>query len=238
MNNLFERSFKVFFPLLIVFVGTYYFYPFELSRIEHRAYLTSYITTIKLTILGLALGMAVGFLVAFLSFLRIKLLTMFINEYLDFMRGLPLTILLFIFAFVVFVHMDDSFYIAVLALGLNASAYIAEIVRGGIESVDRGQMEASRSVGLNYGQTMRHIIFPQAIKNVTPALANEFISLFKGTSIVAFISVVDLTFQSKIFQAVLYDPKPFIFAGIAYYGSVKVFTFFVRMLEQRMKRND
>ena len=233
-----ENAFKIIFPCSIVLLGTWFFYPFELSPTEHRAYLSAYFTTIKLTSFGLLIGVVLGFLLAFLLYLRVRIIELLINEYLDLMRGLPITILLFIFAFVIFVRVDDSFYVAMLALGLNSSAYVAEIVRAGIGSVDKGQMEAARAMGLGYSASMRYVVFPQALKNVAPALANEFISLFKETSVVAFISVVDLTFQSKVFQAVLYDPKPFIFAGVVYYASVKIFTFFARLLEERIKRND
>ncbi|ULO03034.1 amino acid ABC transporter permease [Campylobacter sp. MG1] len=238
MKNL-ENIFKVIFPLAIVIITTYYCYPFkELSEAEHLAYLKSYGTTLGLTSLGLIIGLTGGFLLAFLLVLRNRFLTMLINEYLDLIRGMPLMLLLMIFAFVVFAQVENVFFVAVIALGLNSSAYVAEIIRSGIESVDKGQMEAARSMGLSHFQAMKMIVFPQAVKNIIPALANEFISLFKETSVVAFISVVDLTFQSKIFQSLLYDPKPYIFAGVVYYASVKVFTCFVRLLEMRLKRND
>ncbi len=233
-----ENSFKVIFPLLVVAITTYYCYPFELSKVEHLAYLKSYGVTLGLTSFGLIIGLIGGFTLAFLLVLRIRLVTMLINEYLDLIRGMPLMLLLMIFAFVIFAQFDEVFFVAVIALGLNSSAYVAEIIRSGIESVDKGQMEAARSMGLSHFKAMRLIVFPQAIKNIIPALANEFIALFKETSVVAFISVVDLTFQSKIFQSLLYDPKPYIFAGVVYYASVKIFTFCVRLLEMRLKKHD
>lgn len=233
-----NNSFRVLFPLIIVALVTYYCYPFDLSKSDHLAYLKSYGVTISLTSLGLVIGLAGGFTLAFLLVLRNKIITMLINEYLDLIRGIPVMLLLMIFAFVIFAQVDNAFFVAVIALGLNSSAYVAEIIRSGIESVDKGQMEAARAMGLSHFQAMQKIVFPQAVKNIIPALANEFISLFKETSVVAFISVVDLTFQSKIFQSLLYDPKPYIFAGIVYYASVKIFTYFVRLLEMRLKRND
>ncbi|EJF7416239.1 amino acid ABC transporter permease, partial [Campylobacter jejuni] len=127
---------------------------------------------------------------------------------------------------------------AILALGLNSSAYIAEIVRSGINSVDKGQMEAARAMGLDYKTSMKEIILPQATKNILPALANEFISLFKETSVVGFISVIDITMQSQSLQAVLYNPKPIIFTGLVYYVSVKIFSYFAKKLELRMNKND
>ncbi|MBE2984762.1 amino acid ABC transporter permease, partial [Campylobacter sp. RM6883] len=117
-------------------------------------------------------------------------------------------------------------------------AYVAEIVRSGINSVDRGQMEAARAMGLNYYVSMREIVMPQATKNILPALANEFISLFKETSVVGYISVVDITMQSKSLQAVFYNPKPILFTGLVYYVSIKFFALLVRLLEKRLNRHD
>lgn len=210
----------------------------SLSAAEHKAYFGGYLTTLWLTTLSVSIGLVLGIFIAFLTTFQIRFLNMLINEYLDLVRGLPVTILLFIFAFAIFVKFDESFYIAMIALGLNSSAYVAEIIRGGIDSVDKGQMEAARAMGLSYTQAMQKIVFPQALKNMIPALANEFISLFKETSVVAFISVADLTQQSKITQSILYDPAPFIFAGVLYYASVKVFTFCVRIIERRLKKHD
>ena len=138
----------------------------------------------------------------------------------------------------IFATWSDNFYVALIALGLNSSAYVAEIVRSGINSVDKGQMEAARAMGLNYYVSMREVVFPQATKNILPALANEFISLFKETSVVGYISLIDITMQSKSLQAVFYSPEPVIFTGIVYYVSVKFFTFLVKILERRLNRHD
>ncbi|MFG5142565.1 amino acid ABC transporter permease, partial [Campylobacter lari] len=145
-----------------------------------------------------------------------------IDEYIDIIRGTPILLQLLIFSVVIFATWSDNFYVAIIALGLNSSAYVAEIVRSGIQSVDKGQMEAARAMGLNYSASMRLIIFPQAIKNILPSLMNEFISLFKETSIVGYISVMDITMQSKSLQAIYYNPKPIIFTGLVYYVSVKI----------------
>ena len=125
-----------------------------------------------------------------------------------------------------------------ITLSLNAGAYMSEIVRGGIESVDKGQMEAAKAIGMPYGLSMWEIILPQAIRNILPSLVNEFIVLFKETSIVGLISILDLTFKSKGLVATYFNSKPIFFAGAIYYVSVKIFSFFAKVLERKLKEND
>ena len=233
-----EKFFRALFFVVIVSAGVYYFYPTELNEAQRLAYLKSYGVTLGLTIGGTAIGVTLGFILAFLKFLNIKILSFLIDEYVDILRGTPIILQLLIFSVVIFATWSDNFYVALIALGLNSSAYVAEIVRSGINSVDKGQMEAARAMGLNYYVSMREVVFPQATKNVLPALANEFISLFKETSVVGYISVIDITMQSKSLQAVFYSPEPVIFTGIVYYVSVKFFTFLVKILERRLNRHD
>lgn len=233
-----EKFFRALFFVLIVSTGVYYFYPTELNEAQRLAYLKSYGVTLGLTIGGTAIGVTLGFILAFLKFLNIKILSFLIDEYVDILRGTPIILQLLIFSVVIFATWSDNFYVALIALGLNSSAYVAEIVRSGINSVDKGQMEAARAMGLNYYVSMREVVFPQATKNILPALANEFISLFKETSVVGYISVIDITMQSKSLQAVFYSPEPVIFTGIVYYVSVKFFTFLVKILERRLNRHD
>ena len=233
-----EKFFRVLFFVVIVSAGVYYFYPTELNEAQRLAYLKSYGVTLGLTIGGTAIGVTLGFILAFLKFLNIKILSFLIDEYVDIQRGTPIILQLLIFSVVIFATWSDNFYVALIALGLNSSAYVAEIVRSGINSVDKGQMEAARAMGLNYYVSMREVVFPQATKNILPALANEFISLFKETSVVGYISVIDITMQSKSLQAVFYSPEPVIFTGIVYYVSVKFFTFLVKILERRLNRHD
>ena len=232
-----EKFFRALFFVLIV-SGVYYFYPTELNEAQRLAYLKSYGVTLGLTIGGTAIGVTLGFILAFLKFLNIKILSFLIDEYVDILRGTPIILQLLIFSVVIFATWSDNFYVALIALGLNSSAYVAEIVRSGINSVDKGQMEAARAMGLNYYVSMREVVFPQATKNILPALANEFISLFKETSVVGYISVIDITMQSKSLQAVFYSPEPVIFTGIVYYVSVKFFAFLVKILERRLNRHD
>ena len=233
-----EKFFRALFFVVIVSAGVYYFYPTELNEAQRLAYLKSYGVTLGLTIGGTAIGVTLGFILAFLKFLNIKILSFLIDEYVDILRGTPIILQLLIFSVVIFATWSDNFYVALIALGLNSSAYVAEIVRSGINSVDKGQMEAARAMGLNYFVSMREVVFPQATKNILPALANEFISLFKETSVVGYISVIDITMQSKSLQAVFYSPEPVIFTGIVYYVSVKFFTLLVKLLERRLNRHD
>lgn len=242
-----QNTLRFFTILSIIFIWGYFSFPIEILEDnsgniiftqDAKAYLKSYMVTLTLTICGILIGIIVGFTLAFLRFLKIKFLTFIIDEYIDIIRGTPLVLQLLIFAYVIFAFLDENLYIAIITLGLNSSAYIAEIVRSGINSVDKGQMEAARAMGLNYFNSMKQIIIPQATKNILPALANEFISLFKETSVVGFISVIDITMQSKSFQAMLYNPKPIIFTGLVYYVSVKIFSLFVKKLEKGLNKHD
>lgn len=233
-----EKFYRILFFIAIVGVISYYFYPRDMTPAQQAAYIKSYGVTLGLTVGGIAIGMVLGFTLAFLKFLQIKPLNFIIDEYIDMLRGTPIILQLLIFSVVIFATWEDNFYVALIALGLNSSAYVAEIVRSGINSVDKGQMEAARAMGLGYGTSMREIVMPQATKNILPALGNEFISLFKETSVVGYISVVDITMQSKSLQAVFYSPEPVIFAGVVYYVSIKFLTLLVKLLERRLNRHD
>lgn len=244
-----QKNIKTFIFFLIITLWGYFSFPIEILQIntnneiqyaytaDAKAYVKSYFTTLLLTVSSIIIGIVLGFSLAILRFSKIKFLNLIIDEYIDIIRGTPVILQLMIFAFVIFTFIDNL-YAAILALGLNSSAYIAEIVRAGINSVDKGQMEAARAMGLSYKITMKEIILPQATKSTLPALANEFISLFKETSAVGFISVLDITMQSKSLQALLYNPKPIIFTGLVYYVNVKIFTLIVKKLEKRLNSND
>lgn len=244
-----QKSIQAFVFFTIIILWGYFSFPYEILQVSDeagvryaftpnaKAYVLSYGITILLTFCAVCIGLVVGFILALIRFSPFRVLNFIVDEFIDIIRGTPVILQLMIFAFVIFTFLDNL-YAAILALGLNSSAYIAEIVRSGINSVDKGQMEAARAMGLDYQSAMREIILPQALKNILPALANEFISLFKETSVVGFISVVDITMQSKSLQAVLYNPKPIIFTGLVYYVSVKIFSLGVRLLEKRLNQND
>lgn len=163
--------------------------------------------TIKITLFAVLLGIALGFLVAIIRSTfektgKLKLLNLLCRVYLTVIRGTPVLIQLLLIYFVVFgsVRIDKSL-VAILAFGINSGAYVAEIFRSGIMSIDNGQFEAGRSLGFNYTQTMLYIIMPQAFKNVLPALGNEFIVLLKETSVAGYIAIQDLTKGADIIRS-------------------------------------
>lgn len=224
--------------LIFVSIVAILAYPREISRVELMLYLRSYGVTIGLTFFSSIIGITLGILLAYLRIREVKIVEIIIDEYIDIMRGTPMVLQLLIFSVVILASWSSTFWVAVVTLGLNSAAYVAEIVRSGIESIDKGQMEAARAIGMPFSMSMNEIILPQAIKNILPALANEFITLFKETSIVGYISVIDITMSSKSLQATYYSPKPIIFTGVVYYVSVKFFSFLAKKLEGRMKLND
>ena len=157
--------------------------------------------------------------------------------YLTVIRGTPVVIQLLIIYFVIFASSDNGVVIAALAFGINSGAYVAEIVRGGIMSIDKGQMEAGRSLGFNYIETMRYIIIPQAFKNVLPTLANEFIALLKETSVSGYVAVVDVTRAGNIIRGQTFSAfMPLIAVAIIYLVMVMVLTYFV--LERRLRNSE
>ena len=159
--------------------------------------------------------------------------------YLTVLRGTSVVVQLMIIYFVVFASSDNGTMVAALAFGLNSGAYVAEIIRGGIMSIDNGQFEAGRSLGLNYVQTMRLIIIPQTIKNVLPSLANEFIALLKETSVAGYVAVADLTKGGDIIRSRTYSPfMPLIAVALVYLVLVMFFTKLVSIMERRLRNSE
>ena len=201
--------------------------------------------TIKITLFAVLLGIALGFLVAIIRSTfektgKLKLLNLLCRVYLTVIRGTPVLIQLLLIYFVVFssVRIDKSL-VAILAFGINSGAYVAEIVRSGIMSIDNGQFEAGRSLGFNYTQTMLYIIMPQAFKNVLPALGNEFIVLLKETSVAGYIAIQDLTKGADIIRSRTYSAfMPLMAAAVIYLVMVMIFTYFVQRLERRLRNSD
>ena len=141
--------------------------------------------------------------------------------------------------YIIFASSRNGIAIAMLAFGINSGAYVAEIVRGGIMSIDAGQFEAGRSLGFNYVQTMRYIIIPQVFKNVLPTLANEFIVLLKETSVSGYVAIRDLTKAGDIIRGVTYSPfMPLIGVALIYLTLVIFFTWLVGKLERRLRDSD
>lgn len=202
-------------------------------------------TTLKITFFAVLLGIALGFLVAIIRSTyekthKLKFANFLCKLYLTIIRGTPVVIQLMIIYFVIFQSVDiDKVFVAIIAFGINSGAYVAEIVRSGIMSIGNGQLEAGRSLGFNYLQTMRYIIMPQAFKNVLPALGNEFIVLLKETSVSGYIALQDLTKGGDIIRSRTYSPfMPLMAVAVIYLLLVCVFQFFVERLERRLQRNE
>ena len=200
--------------------------------------------TLLITALAVILGIVLGFLVAIVRSTHdkhggLKILNVICKVYLTIWRGTPTMVQLLIMYYIILVALDNKILVAVIAFGLNSAAYVAEIVRSGIMSVDEGQFEAGRSLGLNYGQTMRLIILPQAFKNVLPALANEFITLLKETSISGYIAIPDLTKGGDIIRSQTYDAfLPLFGVAVIYLVLVMILTAGVHKLETRLRTNE
>ena len=238
-----RKTVKTSFFIAVVTIAILLAFPHELSGKEWGIYANSYfVTTLGLTVGGAGIGILFGMVLAFFKFQRTKsevvnmVKDIVIDEYVDIMRGTPMILQLLILSVVIVIF--NNYWIAVIALGMNSAAYVEETVRSGIESIDKGQMEAARATGMPYRMAMNEIIMPQAVKNILPALVNEFINLFKETAVVGYISVMDITMNSKSLQAAYYSVKPILFTGIIYYISVKLFSFIGKRLEMRLKEND
>ncbi len=202
-------------------------------------------TTLLITFFAVLIGLALGFLVAiirstYLKTGKLKILNVICKIYLAVIRGTPVVVQLLITYFVIFGSVDISkVLVAILAFGINSGAYVAEIVRGGIMSIDNGQFEAGRSLGLNYRQTMQHIIMPQALKTVLPALANEAIVLLKETSVAGYIAIADLTKGGDIIRSQTFSPfLPLISVALIYLVIVLLLTHLTGKLERRLAAND
>ena len=201
--------------------------------------------TIIVTLEALLLGVIIGFIVAIIRSYhdktnKLKILNAICKVYLTVIRGTPTMIQILIMYLVVFGSSSlDSIIIGGIAFGINSGAYVAEIVRSGIMSIPIGQTEAGRSLGLNYAQTMRLIIVPQAFKNVLPALVNEMIVLIKETAIIGYIGEQDLTKAVMIIQSRTFDAfMPLLAAAVIYLALVMLLTFFMNKLERRLRNSE
>lgn len=159
--------------------------------------------------------------------------------YLTVIRGTPVVVQLLIIYFIIFASSTKDILIASLAFGINSGAYVAEILRGGIMSIDKGQFEAGRSLGFNYVQTMIHVIIPQVLKNVLPTLLNEFIALLKETSVAGYVGVVDLTRAGNAIRGATFSAfMPLIAVALIYLAIVMLLTWIVSIIERRLRKNE
>lgn len=159
--------------------------------------------------------------------------------YLTIIRGTPVVVQLMIAYFIVFVSAKDGVPVGMLAFGINSGAYVAEIFRAGIMSIDNGQFEAGRSLGFNYFQTMRYIVVPQMFKSVLPTLCNEFIALLKETSVVGYVGVIDITKAGNVIAGVTYSYYiPLLTVATIYLVMVMILSYFIGKLEKRLRKNE
>ena len=201
------------------------------------------LTTLKLTVFAVVLGALLGVVVAMLKMSKSKIIRFLITAYIEIIRGTPLLLQLMLFYFVlpelIPVFDFSEFTWVAIALCINSSAYVSEIFRSGIQSVDKGQTEAARSLGLSSRQTMLRIVMPQAIKNILPAIGNECIALLKETSVAGYVAVVDVTKAATNIRNKTYDAvNPIILLALIYLVMVVVMTWLLAKLERRLRRSD
>ena len=212
------------------------------------------VVTLEVTFFSVLLGILIGVVLAIIrsthdtnaSSIRnpvgkavLKFLNAFAKVYLTVIRGTPVVVQLMLIYYVILVSVDSKVVVASLAFGINSGAYVAEIVRSGIMSIDKGQFEAGRSLGLSYTQTMIQIIIPQAFKNVLPTLANEFIVLLKETSVSGYVALQDITKAGDLIRSRTYSAfMPLIAVALIYLVLVMFFTKLVSILERRLRNSD
>ena len=204
--------------------------------------------TLRIAVFGLLIGIALGTLIAVVRVMpKYKVLPRILDKicvcYIELFRGTPMVVQLLIGYWVLLpalgITVDSGVPVAIIVFGLNSGAYVSEIMRGGIQSVDAGQMEAGRAVGLTYATTMLRIVVPQAIKNILPTLGTEFIVLIKETSIVSFIAVTDLYKSFKQLGDPTYDyTMPYLMLALTYLIMVLLISWGVRALEAKMKKSE
>ena len=196
--------------------------------------------TIKVSLLALLLGLLIGIIIALCNLSKRKLLRGIGRVYTDVIRGTPSVTQLMLIYFVIFASVRwEKWIIASIAFGINSGAYVAEIIRAGILSIDKGQTEAGRSLGLNASQTLIRIVLPQAVKNIFPALCNEFIVLIKETAIVGYVGLVDIQKAGDYIKSKTFLPfMPLMATAIIYYVLIKILNIALRRIENRLRKSD
>ncbi len=204
-------------------------------------------TTAEIAIFGFLIGIVIGTLIAVVKLggTRNKLLSIIgkIGDvYVTFFRGTPIIVQLLVIYYILFPSIGvrvDKNVVAIVTFGMNSGAYVGEIIRGGIQSVDVGQLEAGRAVGMSYTSTMMKVVLPQAVKNSLPSLGNELIALVKDTSVVSIISVVDLTIAFKSLASGSREyVVPYLMLALTYLVIVLILTFLIKLLERRLSKSD
>ena len=203
--------------------------------------------TLSMTFFALILGLIIGLIVALIRVtndslekppITLRIFNRIVSIYVSVVRGIPMVVQALIWSFVILAASRNQLLIGALAFGFNSGAYVSEVFRGGIKSIDKGQMEAGRSLGMGYGQTMFKIILPQAFKNCLPAFGNEFISLLKETSIAGAAAITELTHAANMIRGRTFDPAPLAFVAIIYLILVLFLEFLVRLMEKKLAKSD
>ena len=221
------------------------YYDAFITENRYQYYLDGLLVTLEISLVAILIGVLIGILVATLkvsvaNIKGLRFIGTLCNCYINIIRGTPVIIQLLIIYNLIFTSRDtNEIVVAAACFGINSGAYVAEIVRAGIESIDKGQMEAGRSLGLNANQTMLYIIMPQAIKNILPALGNEFIVLIKETSVASIIAVTDLTKAAQYIGSRTWDIlTPLLISAIFYLVIVLGLTKLLGVFERRMSQGD
>lgn len=196
--------------------------------------------TLLISLFAVIIGLVIGVIMALMRLSKNKILKFISGVYIDVIRGTPTMVQLLIIYFIIFANVDiERWVVGIIAFGINSGAYMAEIVRAGIMSVDKGQTEAGVSLGMTSTQTMMSIIMPQAMKNIIPALGNEFIVLIKETAVIGMISNIDLVGASKKVQSLTYDYLiPLLSIAIIYYVVIKILSIALMRVEARLRKSD
>lgn len=196
--------------------------------------------TLKVSLVAVILGVLIGMLIALCNLSSKKPVRFFGGLYTDIIRGTPSVTQLMIIYFVIFATVNlEKWIIAAIAFGINSGAYVSEIIRAGILSVDKGQTEAGRSLGLNGFQTMTRIVIPQAVKNIFPALCNEFIVLVKETAIVGYVGLMDIQKAGDFIKSATFEAfMPLIAVAIVYYAIIKLLTLIFKQVEVNLRKSE
>ena len=196
--------------------------------------------TLLISLFSVLLGLVIGILMALMRLSKSKILRAVSGIYIDIIRGTPTMVQLLIIYFVIFANVHiDKWVVGFIAFGINSGAYIAEIVRGGILSVNIGQTEAGRSLGMTHKQTMASIVMPQAMKNILPALGNEFVVLIKETAVISMIANIDLVGAARKVQSLTYDYLiPLLSIAVIYYVVIKIISTLLSKVEKGMRKAD
>lgn len=223
------------------------FYKQFITYNGYKTVLNGLLTTVEIAVLGLIIGILIGTIIAVVKVMpKYKLMPRILEKicdvYVAFFRGTPMVVQLLIGYFVLMPALNialDGLYVAIIIFGLNSGAYVSEIMRSGIQSVDAGQLEAGRAVGLSFWTAMLKIVIPQSIKNILPTLGNEFIVLIKETSIVSFIAVTDVTKAFRAIGDANYEYIiPYLTLALVYLVIVLLITYLIKIMERRLKKNE